>query len=188
MKERIMVAFIEEVQRKGIKFTMDELAENLGVSKRTIYEHYSSKKDILDEIIIKSFHDIEEKEKIILDKQDISTIQKIKEVLIIVPTFFDLYDQQILDQMKKYYPEQWEKVMFGLNNTWNNLRSLLEKGVEEGVIKEFNFNIVMKLISNGTHWFFDQNYLIKHNINLTEAFTTVGEILLFGLVKEGLTP
>ncbi|UHA62067.1 hypothetical protein KDJ21_010705 [Metabacillus litoralis] len=74
--------------------------------------------------------------------------------------------------------------MFGLNNTWNNLRSLLEKGVEEGVIKEFNFNIVMKLISNGTHWFFDQNYLIKHNINLTEAFTTVGEILLFGLVKE----
>ncbi|UHA62068.1 TetR/AcrR family transcriptional regulator [Metabacillus litoralis] len=87
MKERIMVAFIEEVQRKGIKFTMDELAENLGVSKRTIYEHYSSKKDILDEIIIKSFHDIEEKEKIILDKQDISTIQKIKEVLIIVPTF-----------------------------------------------------------------------------------------------------
>ncbi|MED1442744.1 TetR/AcrR family transcriptional regulator [Aeribacillus composti] len=184
MRERILKAFIEEAQKKSIKFTMDDLAQNLGISKRTIYEHFTSKKEILETIIEKSFNEIKEKEEAIINRKDIPTVDKIKEILTIVPDYFDLYNQQILDQMKKYYPEQWEKVRFELKNTWNNLRLLLEQGIQEGVIKNYSIPIIMKIISSSTNWFYDQNYLLNNRININDAFTTTAEILMFGLVNE----
>ena len=37
----------------GIKgITMDELAEHLGMSKRTIYEHFADKKELVKECVI----------------------------------------------------------------------------------------------------------------------------------------
>lgn len=184
MRERIIKAFIEEAQKKNIKFTMDDLAANLGISKRTIYEHFSSKKEILDAIINRSFEDIKDRERLIIERTDLTMVEKIKLVMTIVPKYFDLYDQEILNQMKKYYPEQWEKVTLELQNTWNNLQTLLNKGIEEGVIKNYNLPLVMKLISSGLNWFNNKHYLIKYNINLKEAYATIAEILLFGLVDD----
>ncbi|WKB35418.1 TetR/AcrR family transcriptional regulator [Terrilactibacillus sp. S3-3] len=184
MKERIIKGFIEEAQKKNIKFTMDDLAENLGISKRTIYEHFSSKKEILETIIQRSFDGIKNKEKEIIERNDLKTVEKIQAVMTIVPKYFDLYDREILVQMKKYYPEQWEQVTFELNNTWNNLRDLLSQGIEEGVIKNFNLSIVMKLISSGINWFNNRHFLIQNNINSEEAYSTIADILLFGLTNE----
>lgn len=184
LRNRIIQAFIEEAHQNSIRFTMDDLASNLATSKRTIYKHFSSKNEILDEIIEMSFNEIKQKEEVILENKELATLEKIKYVLIIVPNFFDLYDQKILNQMKKYYPEQWEKVMFELNNTWNSLRDLLEQGINEGVIKSYSLPIIMKLISNGTNWFLDQKYLNTNDINIVEAFTVAADILLFGLVVE----
>lgn len=51
IKDRIMKAFIEEIREKGMKFSMDDLARRLGISKRTLYEHFSSKVEILETIM-----------------------------------------------------------------------------------------------------------------------------------------
>ena len=38
LKERIMEATIDEFNEKGVKFTMDDLAKRLTMSKKTIYK------------------------------------------------------------------------------------------------------------------------------------------------------
>ena len=47
MKQRIVTETIHQIQTKGFTFTISDLAKQLAVSKRTIYEHFSSKDEIV---------------------------------------------------------------------------------------------------------------------------------------------
>ena len=43
IQEKILNAAIEEFAQRGLKFTMNDVAKNLGMSKKTIYTIYESK-------------------------------------------------------------------------------------------------------------------------------------------------
>ena len=43
MKEKILEAAIEEFEKKGLKFTMDDIAKNLAISKKTLYAVFQNK-------------------------------------------------------------------------------------------------------------------------------------------------
>jgi AcrR family transcriptional regulator len=52
VKERIIKSALNLFWRYGIKsVTMDDIAKDLGISKRTIYQHYSDKEAILALVI-----------------------------------------------------------------------------------------------------------------------------------------
>jgi len=42
---------IEEINESGIKFTMADLATRVAVSKSTLYAHFSSKEELIGEIV-----------------------------------------------------------------------------------------------------------------------------------------
>ena len=50
LKERIVDVAIEEFTLMGLKFTMNDIARQLGISKKTIYTIFDSKKDVLEGI------------------------------------------------------------------------------------------------------------------------------------------
>lgn len=84
MKNRIIKAFIEETHSNGIKFTMDDLAKRLGVSKRTLYENFSSKLEILEEIIALTFSEHEERSRSIREDKTLSLEEKIRQTFGII--------------------------------------------------------------------------------------------------------
>ena len=43
MREKIIDATVEEFKQNGLKFTMNDLAKHLGISKKTIYTVFESK-------------------------------------------------------------------------------------------------------------------------------------------------
>ena len=47
MREKIIDTAIEEFTRNGLKFTMNDVAKALGISKKTIYTVFESKQDVL---------------------------------------------------------------------------------------------------------------------------------------------
>ncbi|MCS7461971.1 TetR/AcrR family transcriptional regulator [Paenibacillus doosanensis] len=182
MKDRIMRAFIEEIHDKGIKFTMDDLARRLGISKRTLYEHFSSKAELLEAIIAQTLEEADEKTEKIVSDPGLSLMDKIKGVMTVLPNHYELYDLRILEQMKRYYPEQWVKIDSALKDDWNMLRDLIEQGMQEGLIIKQNLSLVMKLIVDATNATLDQRFFMKNNITVTEALASIVEVLLFGLV------
>ncbi|MBM7644120.1 AcrR family transcriptional regulator [Scopulibacillus daqui] len=183
MKDRIMHGYIEEIKDKGMKFTMDDLAGRLGISKRTLYQHFSSKVDILDAIIEQTFNDVDEQTKKIVEDDSLSLMDKIKGVITVVPNHVEFLDLRVLDQMKKYYPEQWRIVHAGLND-WDELRVLIEQGIQEGLIKDMNVDLIMKLLIDSTNATLDQTFFLKNNISVQEALSSIVDILLHGLAVE----
>lgn len=52
ISEKILAACRKLIEQKGFRgFTMDELALNAGVSKRTVYKYYKSKDEIIEKVI-----------------------------------------------------------------------------------------------------------------------------------------
>ena len=69
MEEKIFYKVTELFSEKGPRFTIEELARALGTSKRTIYERFKDKEELLEKTIDFFFKDIiEEGEEILNDK------------------------------------------------------------------------------------------------------------------------
>jgi AcrR family transcriptional regulator len=183
MKNRIMKAFIEEIHDKSMKFTMDDLARRLGISKRTLYEHFSSKVAILDAIIDSTLAEFDERTDRIIENSDLTLLEKIKQTIAVVPAYNEFYDLRILDQMKRYYPAQWEKMHTALNQ-WDDLRALIEQAIHEGLIVHNNVPLIMKLIIDATNATLDRRFFQENSITVTEALNSIVDIILFGLVKK----
>lgn len=182
IKDRIMKGFIEEIRDKGMKFSMDDLAKRLGISKRTLYEHFSSKVEILETIIQQSFEEGDEKTEQILADDSLSLIDKIKGVMMVLPTHYEFYDLRILEQMKRYYPEQYAHVEASLSEDWQTLRVLIEQGIREGQIVNMNVTLMMKVIVDALNSTLDQRFYMKNQITVSEALSAIVDVLLFGLV------
>lgn len=182
MNNRIMSAFITEIQQNGMKFTMDDLAKRLGISKRTLYEHFPSKSDILDAIIDQTFSDMNEITDRIIHDEQLTIIEKIRGIIITLPKHWEFYDLRILEQMKRYFPEQWAKIDSTLKDDWAALRILIEQGIREGEIVDINVPLVMKLIIDATNSTLDQRFYLDNQITVVEALSSIVDVLLNGLV------
>lgn len=157
MRARIINAFIEETRNNGIKFTMDDLAKRLGISKRTLYEHFSSKVNILDSIIDVTLAEFDEQTSRILSNPELTLLEKIRKVIVVVPEYNDFYDLRILEQLKRSYPEQWERVNRELHQ-WDDLKGLLEEGIRTGIIKNINIDLLIRLIIDATNATMDRQF------------------------------
>lgn len=112
------------------KFTMHELADNLRISKKTIYAHFKDK-DHLISSICDSFiaNDLEEMNRAINATED--CVEKLRAV-------FFLYNirtlrKKHLNQLKKYFPHDWEKFRAFSDNRKECVREIYREGVEKGV-------------------------------------------------------
>lgn len=184
IKQRIRSAFREEVRRQGLRFSMDDLATRLGVSKKTIYNYYSSKAEILDELINEDITSMELKATAIIENEKLSFVEKLKEVIKVIPDRHDLTDFRVLNEMQKYFPEQYAKFDGFLQSDWEKIRILIEEGITKGIIKDINIVIIMKVIIAAVNTTMDQSFYLENNVNPLEAMDHIATILLEGILED----
>ena len=85
LKARIMEGAVTCFREKGIKFTMDDLAEKLGMSKKTIYTVVEGKDELLVEMVEHVFASIKESENEVLWNEELTTVDKIRKILGVFP-------------------------------------------------------------------------------------------------------
>lgn len=143
-KKHIINRSIELFTRSGIRLvTMDQIAANAGISKRTIYEIFKDKNDLLEKCIeeLSKVHRAELQE--ILDKSEnvIEALFRIgqhgeKKRSSISPLFFEDLD--------KLYPEIRKRLIkITLSGKDTITFRILKTGIRDGVFrKEINIEIV----------------------------------------------
>lgn len=181
MKERIISETIHQIQQKGFKFTISDLARQLATSKGTIYEHFSSKDELIAEIINRIIFQITEKEKQIIENEELDLLEKIKQILIYIPEEFELMDIRLLSDLKRYHYDQWIKLDQFLNEEWSMVLLLMEKGIEDGIIKRIHLPLFMELYLGAINQIYDPKFLVKHQFSMGEMLQSIMEILLHGI-------
>lgn len=76
IREKIIAEALHEINRRGADFHMDDLARNLRISKRTLYEHFSSKQEIIEKSMLSLIDDIHEQHVALLANTEMTTEEK----------------------------------------------------------------------------------------------------------------
>lgn len=142
----------------GIKsLTMDDIARHLGISKKTLYQSFSDKSDLVLQGI-QSHMDLEGEA---LEKIHVESINAIDEMFLMsqhVSGHLQQMHPSILFDMQKYYPAAFEKFEeYKLKIVMSCLARNMEDGIAQGLYrKNLNIPIVAGLYVGRIDLLFDQ--------------------------------
>ncbi len=117
MKERIISETISLIQQKGYTFTLSDVAKQVAISKRTIYEHFASNDDIVEHIVNRLILEIKEREKRIVEER-FDVLRKIERILICIPEEFAGLDTRLLSELQDFHYVQWKTLDSFLKDEW----------------------------------------------------------------------
>lgn len=181
LKERIMDATILEFNEKGVKFTMDDVAHHLNISKKTIYMVFKDKQEMLLEAVDYCFGAIKDGEQEIIANQELSVTDKLRKVLIVLPERYEHLDFRKIYMMKERYPKIYEKITVRIESGWDSTIQLLEQGIEEGSIKPVSIPVLKLMVEASIEQFISRRTLIDTNIPYEQALEQMIEILMEGI-------
>ena len=182
-KEKILEATIKVFNRKGLKFTMDDIASELSMSKKTIYTVFRDKESMFFAMVDYCFDKIKESESEILSDDSLSTVEKIRGVLAVLPSGYKDVDFRQLYTLKYKYPNTYSRVEERLETGWEKTIALINQGIEEGSIRPVNVNLLKSMLEATIEQFFQRDILIRNQISYAEALEEVVNILVDGIVK-----
>ena len=111
MKEKIIAKATEMFLKLGFKsITMDDIAGEMCISKKTIYKYFINKEVLIEEsteTLHRELHHIIES----IIAQNFSPIRENFEIRKMIQETFMTADTSPLYQLKKHYPEIYQKVM-----------------------------------------------------------------------------
>jgi AcrR family transcriptional regulator len=160
--KNILLKVRELYMKYGIKsITMDDVARELGISKRTLYQYVTDKEDLVGKFIE---NEISRRQEEICKcfRVGFNAIEELFEISMFMNKIMRAQNTATEYDLKKYYPSQYEKTIKARREgIYNYILVNLKKGIKEGLYrKELNKEIIAKL------------YLWRsENAHLDELFT-----------------
>ncbi|WP_016989976.1 TetR/AcrR family transcriptional regulator [Flavobacterium sp. ACAM 123] len=158
MKEKIISKASEMFLKLGFKsITMDDIAGEMCISKKTIYKYFCNKEILIEESTALMHIEIHEIIDNIVNKKH-NAIQENFEIRKMFKEMFQSSDTSPIYQLKKHYPEIHEKVMLREINECNTIfKKNIEEGIKQGLYRD-NINI-----GNYTTFYYNLIFSIKES-------------------------
>ena len=136
----------------GIKeVKMDDIAASLGISKRTLYELFENKEELLFEGIRLGHAESVEKAKSII-RQSNGTLEVLLSLYFFYINQVKTINKNYFRELKKY-PKVVEESRKGSRKDEYKVRAWLESGVKEGIFREdTNFEILLYIIKENVEF------------------------------------
>ena len=178
VKQRIIEEASELFGRSGVKsITMDDLARHLGISKRTIYENFKDKEELLI-ACIKAFH---LKSQIFIDQVFLEADNVAEAILVMLRKDAEQASQrqlEMIEDIRKYYPRVYKVHLSCFqDDKFRKFEEMLKRGIGEGVFRDsLNPEIICTFFCNFTYL---DNYLNK--FTLSDVFENLALTFLRGI-------
>ncbi len=160
---------------------MDDIAKEMGISKKTIYTVFKDKEELFLAVVDYMFDSIKAAEEAIHNSKKLSTIEKIRAVLGVMPEGYKDVDLRQLYVLKDKFPKIYAKVEERLETGWEKTIALIEQGMEEGVIRRVPVPIVKLMMEAALEQFFQRDILVRSGLTYQEALDEVVDILVDGI-------
>jgi AcrR family transcriptional regulator len=189
MKNRITHKATELFINLGFKsVTMDDIANELGISKKTIYTHFSNKTELVKEVTVHLFNSIScgIDEIRAEEKNPIEELYEIKKLVMI-----HLKDEKSSPQyqLQKYYPEISDTLQeLRFEKMYDCTLSNLQRGIAQGLYRDnIDLKFVARIYFIGINGIKDDSLFPTQKFPRNALFEDYLEYHLRGIVtKEGL--
>ncbi|HVW94872.1 MAG TPA: TetR/AcrR family transcriptional regulator [Mucilaginibacter sp.] len=134
--ERIIQGGEELFLQGGIKsVTMDDIARHLGMSKKTIYQFFRDKNELVIALVKKKLKEDEEQMADIIARAG-NVIEEMINMMKCSEDIFSRINPIVIHDMQKYHPDAWAEFQkFKAEVIISTLEQLLTKGIKQGYIR-----------------------------------------------------
>ena len=181
LRESILEGTIAVFNQKGLKFTMDDIARQLGMSKKTIYTVFDDKESLFLDMVDYLFDSIKESERQVVEDDNLDTLEKVRRIMSVLPERYKNIDFRQLYPLREKYPSTYAKVQKRLETGWEMTIGLLEQGMAEGVLRPVEIPLVKLMLEAALERFFQCDVLLQNNITYRGALEQVVDILVDGI-------
>ena len=179
MQDRILNKARELMFQTGVKHvTMDDLATQLGISKKTIYQYFKDKDALVSSVV-----EFELANHALICNQSMkladNAVHEIFLLMTVIQEMFNRMNPLALFEIEKYYPLAFEKIKNHKDDyIFSMISANLEKGIAEGLYrKDVDVTILSKyrletsLIPFNIHVFHPSKFdMLKVNLQIIEHF------------------
>jgi len=167
----------------GIKFTTADLARELGISKRAVYEHFNSKENLMGAVFDSVLADFRQQISCIVHDESLNIVDKLTALMVFSPKALGPINVQVINDVKRFLPKEWAKFENYFTERWGLVEQVIKQGQTNGVLTQVDLAILQKMYMGTIDNLLDHHFLTRNNMTFKNAMTKAAEILIYGLVS-----
>jgi AcrR family transcriptional regulator len=179
---RIIEAASEKFTEAGFnKVTMDEIASDLGMSKKTVYKFFPSKEILLKAIVHAHMKGVERTVHEIINSEN-----PIEEKLIALLTFIGKtmrkFSRPFMADVQRFIPSMWKEIeTFRRERVLSQLQQMFRQAKKEGIFREdLDPDLFYLVLTTTIHGIMNPQVLSQQPFSAEEAFKGIFSILYEG--------
>jgi TetR/AcrR family transcriptional regulator, cholesterol catabolism regulator len=184
--DRIKLKAHDLVMQYGIRsVSMDDIAGSMGISKKTIYQYFSDKDDLVEAIIadkIKYNQDCCQHDR--ANAKD--AVHEVFLAIEMMQEMFQNMNPSVIHDMEKFHPRAFALfTQHKYNFLYKILRENIERGINEELYRaDIDVDVIVKARLETMMLAFNQQVFPKNKYSLVQVETQLTEHFLFGLASQ----
>lgn len=185
-RKRILDGVRELFFRFGFsKVTMDEAAEKLGMSKKTLYQHFPSKEDLLQAVTKDHMDEMDEEIRCLCDAKG-SPLDKLKTMMAYVTGIYARMSDSLIHDLRRSAPDVWKRVeQCRRDHIFNELGGLIKEGRRKGIFrKDVDEKLFLLIYFHTMQSLMNPEALSGLSYKPSQVFDAIVKVLFEGLLTD----
>jgi AcrR family transcriptional regulator len=185
--QRVLNIATEQYLRLGFStVTTDETARAAGVSKKTLYQHFPSKEDLVREVVRRNCETRNADIRSICRDSGCSVIQRLRRMMNYLTKIFSELSPALVHDMRRSNPEVWQEVEKSRQQcVHQDFGSLLKEGRARGDFrKDIDPDVFMLIYAETARNVLNPEVFARLNLPPARVYETVSKVLFEGILTE----
>jgi len=181
---KILSASAELFSQYGFKsITMDDIARRAGISKKTLYQHFANKQEVVQESVVWYKNNTSNSCMVVLQDSE-NAIEAMVKML----AFFDTMNKRInpmaLFELQRFFPEAYKTFRDMLaERDVAMIRDNMLQGISEGLYRaDINADLLARYRLETSLLIVQPNLLVNDRNSLMDVALEIGEHFLYGIM------
>ena len=185
-KTRIMEAASDRFMESGLyKVTMDEIASDLRMSKKTMYKFFPSKEVLLKAIVHTLLNRVENEVQTIISS-DTQFEEKLTSILTFIGKIMRRLSRPFMTDIQRFAPVLWKEIdTFRREKVFSKIQQIFRQAKKEGVFREdLDVDLFFLVFTTSLQGIMNPQVLSQQPFSAEEAFKGIFRILYEGALTD----
>ncbi|MGN6568076.1 MAG: TetR/AcrR family transcriptional regulator [Flavipsychrobacter sp.] len=184
--QKILTSAVELFRQYGMKaITMDDIARRAGISKKTLYQHFANKNEVVNESVQWYKDQVCERCTMQMADSD-NAIEGMVKMLAFMDEMNKQMNPMLLFEMQRYFPDAYKTFREQLElRDVGMLRDNIQRGIEEGLFRsEINPDLMARFRLESSLMILQPNLLVNDRNGLISVALEIGEHFMYGIMTQ----
>ncbi|MDP9133024.1 MAG: TetR/AcrR family transcriptional regulator [Nitrospirota bacterium] len=185
MADRIVAAARQHFLTHGFRqVTMDDLARELGISKKTLYAPFPSKMALLEAVLVDKFRSVEEDFSGITSTRSPDVLASLRQLLACMQFHTDEIKPPFVRDMRRESPETFHMVEVRRRDViQRHFGTVLSQGRKAGIIrKDISTDLIMEILLSAVQAIMNPSRILELGLTPTSGYHAIVTVVLEGVI------